>query len=100
MAHLLPVVLREIDDHERAGRTESFRDAAKRADRSKAYATTAIVATKVAGGILAVFEHIEPRAAGLPTWLDLDVPDDRSIASTCRCRAAIQGRCLWRRQMT
>ncbi|WP_229868975.1 hypothetical protein, partial [Streptomyces chryseus] len=33
------------------------------------------------GDVYALFEHIEPRAAGLPNWLDLDVPDDRFIAS-------------------
>ena len=33
VVHLLPVVLREIDNLKRAGRTEIVRDAAKRADR-------------------------------------------------------------------
>jgi hypothetical protein len=32
-AHLLPVVLRELDDLKRAGRTQDLRDAAQRADR-------------------------------------------------------------------
>lgn len=29
----------------------------------------------------AVFEHVEPRGEGLPSWLDLSVPDDRLVAS-------------------
>jgi predicted ribonuclease YlaK len=30
----------------------------------------------------AIFEHIEPKGEGLPSWLDLGVPDDRFVAST------------------
>lgn len=30
---------------------------------------------------MAVFEHLEPRADGLPSWLDLTVLDDRLVAS-------------------
>ncbi|MFK4122939.1 hypothetical protein [Streptomyces longwoodensis] len=37
---------------------------------------------RVAGDVHAVFEHIEPKGDGLPNWLDLDVPDDRLVAST------------------
>jgi hypothetical protein len=33
MAHLLPVVRREIDDLKRGARTQQLREAAKRADR-------------------------------------------------------------------
>ena len=33
MVHLLPVVLREIDDLKRGGKTEQLREAARRADR-------------------------------------------------------------------
>lgn len=33
VAHILPVVMRELDDHKRGGRTETLREAAKRADR-------------------------------------------------------------------
>jgi predicted ribonuclease YlaK len=28
-----------------------------------------------------VFEHEDPRADGLPGWLDLTVPDDRLVAA-------------------
>jgi PIN domain len=85
MAHLLPVVLREIDDKKRGGRTESLREAAKKADRRLKGLRdngNVSVGVKVAGDVWAVFEHIEPRADGLPSWLELDVPDDRFIAST------------------
>jgi hypothetical protein len=85
MAHVLPVVLREIDDHKRGGRTETLREAAKKADRRlKGLRDNGDVSVgaKVAGDVWAVFEHVEPRAEGLPSWLELDVPDDRFIAST------------------
>ncbi len=36
---------------------------------------------RVAGQVSVVFEDIEPRAAQLPAWLDLTVPDDRLVAS-------------------
>jgi hypothetical protein len=39
------------------------------------------VGVKVAGDVWAVFEHTEPQADGLPSWLDLTVPDDRLVAS-------------------
>lgn len=87
LVHLLPVVLRELDDHKRAGRTPELREAAKRADRRlKGLRDNGDVTTgaKVAGDVWAIFEHIEPRTAGLPSWLDLGVPDDRFIASTLR----------------
>jgi hypothetical protein len=32
VAHVLPVVLRELDDHKRGGRTDSLRESAKKAD--------------------------------------------------------------------
>ncbi|WP_228924561.1 PIN domain-containing protein [Streptomyces sp. DH7] len=85
MAHLLPVVLRELDDHKRAGRTEPLREAAKKADRRlKGLRNNGDVTcgVKVAGDVHATFEHIEPRSEALPDWLDLTVPDDRFIAST------------------
>jgi hypothetical protein len=84
MAHVLPVVLRELDDHKRGGRTEWLREAAKKADRRlKGLRNNGDVSVgvKVAGDVWAVFEHIEPRADGLPSWLELDVPDDRFVAS-------------------
>lgn len=37
---------------------------------------------RVAGEVHAVFEHLEPKGDRLPNWLDLDVPDDRLVAST------------------
>lgn len=85
MAHLLPVVLRELDDHKRAGRTDVLRDAAKKADRRlKGLRNNGDVTlgVRVAGDAHAVFEYIEPKSDALPDWLDLDVPDDRFIAST------------------
>jgi predicted ribonuclease YlaK len=33
LVYLLPVVLRELDDHKRAGRNQDLREAARRADR-------------------------------------------------------------------
>lgn len=84
MTHLLPVVFREIDDHKRGGRTETLREAARKADRrlkSLRDNGDVSVGAKVAGDVWAVFEHIEPRADGLPSWLELDVPDDRFVAS-------------------
>lgn len=85
MAHLLPVVLRELDDKKRAGRTDVLRDAAKKADRRlKGLRNNGDVTlgVRVAGDVHAVFEYIEPKSDALPDWLDLDVPDDRFIAST------------------
>lgn len=85
MVHLLPVVLRELDDTKRAGRHQDLREAAKKADRRlKALRDNGDVraGARVAGDIYAVFEHIEPRGKGLPGWLDLDVPDDRFVASS------------------
>ncbi|MGW2707240.1 PIN domain-containing protein [Streptomyces sp. NPDC001340] len=85
MVHLLPVVLRELDDHKVAGRNADIRDAAKKADRRlKGLRTNGDVlrGVRVAGDVHAVFEHIEPKGDGLPNWLDLDVPDDRFVAST------------------
>ncbi|MFJ8982620.1 PIN domain-containing protein [Streptomyces sp. NPDC102282] len=85
MVHLLPVVLREVDDLKRSHNRPELREAARRADRRlKAMRDNGDVrvGARIAGEVYAIFEHIEPRADGLPTWLDLDVPDDRFIAST------------------
>lgn len=85
MVHVLPVVLREIDDLKRSSNRPERRDAARRAERRpKAMRDNGDVrqGTRVAGDVHAIFEHIEPRADGLPAWLDLDIPDDRFIAST------------------
>ncbi|GHE56261.1 hypothetical protein GCM10018785_26940 [Streptomyces longispororuber] len=98
MVHLLPVVLREIDDLKRSHSRPERREAAKKADRRlKAMRDNGDVlrGARVAGDIYAVFEHIEPRADGLPTWLDLHVPDDRFIASTLLLQSAHPGSKLY-----
>jgi len=85
MTHLLPTVLREIDDLKRGGKTQDLRDAARRAERRlKGLRTNGDVraGVRVAGAVYAVFEHVEPRADRLPSWLDLTVPDDRIVASS------------------
>lgn len=85
LVHLLPVVLRELDDLKRSGRTPELREQAARANRrlkgirSNATTTDTI---RVAGDVHLRFEHIEPRGDALPAWLDLTVPDDRLVAST------------------
>ncbi|RNI17972.1 PIN domain-containing protein [Flexivirga caeni] len=86
MAHVLPVVLRELDDLKRGGRNPEIREAARRADRRlKGLRTNGgdiRTGVKVAGDVWARFEHVEPRDDGrLPSWLDLTVPDDRLVAS-------------------
>lgn len=85
MAHLLPVALRELDEHKRGGKTPDLREGAKKADRRlKGLRTNGNVrdGVKVSGSVYCVFEHIEPKDDNLPSWLDLDVPDDRFVAST------------------
>lgn len=97
MTHLLPVVLHEIDHHKRAGRNEQLREAAKRAERRlKGLRTNGDVraGVRVAGEVYAVFEHIEPRGDGLPSWLDLTVPDDRVVASSLLLQSAHPGSAL------
>jgi PIN domain len=62
VVHLLPVVLREIDDLKRAGRSEIVRDSAKRADRRlKGIRNNGDVreGVRVAGDVVAKFEHTE-----------------------------------------
>lgn len=91
MVHLPPVVLRELDDHKRSGRTPELREAAKRADRRlKGVRNNGDVraGVRVAGDVWVVFEHVEPRSEMLPTWLDLDSPDDRLIASALILQSA------------
>ena len=98
MAHLLPVVLREIDDLKRAGRTQDLRDAAQCADRRlKGLRTNGDVraGVRVAGDVYAVFEHIEPKGDALPSWLDLTVPDDRFVASSLLVQSAHPGSALY-----
>ncbi|MFZ0158953.1 MAG: PIN domain-containing protein [Kineosporiaceae bacterium] len=98
MAHLLPVVLREIDDHKRGGRTPDLREAAKKADRRlKGLRTNGdvLAGVRVAGDVYVTFEHVEPKDEGLPSWLDLDVPDDRFVASTLLLQSAHPGSALY-----
>lgn len=62
-----------------------LREAARRADRRlKGLRDNGDVTAgaKVAGDVWVRFEHTEPRSEGLPSWLDLHVPDDRFVAST------------------
>ncbi|OBE99008.1 PIN domain-containing protein [Mycobacterium sp. 852002-10029_SCH5224772] len=83
--HLLPVVLRELDDLKRGGRSEIVRQGAQAAERRlKGIRNNGDVrkGVRVASNIVAKFEHIEPIAENLPDWLDLTVPDDRLVAST------------------
>lgn len=85
LVHLLPVVLRELDELKRSGRTPELREQAARANRRlkgiRSNATTADT-IRVAGAVHLRFDHIEPRGSALPAWLDLTVPDDRLVAST------------------
>jgi rRNA-processing protein FCF1 len=98
MAHVLPVVLREIDDLKRGGKTEQLREAARRAERRlKGLRDNGDVLSgvRVAGEVHAVFEHIEPRNDRLPSWLDLTVPDDRFTASCLLLQAEHPGSALY-----
>ncbi len=98
LVHVLPVVLGELDDLKRAGRVPDLRDAARRADRRlKGLRDNGDVrvGARVAGDVFAVFEHVEPRPVGLPSWLDLSVPDDRFIASVLRLQSRHPGSCLF-----
>jgi hypothetical protein len=98
MVHLLPVVLREIDDLKRGGKTQQLREAARRADRRlKGLRDNGNVLSgvRVAGEVYAVFEHVEPRGDQLPSWLDLTVPDDRFTASSLLLQAEHPGSALY-----
>ena len=98
MVHLLPVVLREIDDFKRGARTPQLREAAQRADRRlKGLRDNGDVLSgvRVAGEVSAVFEHVEPRNDRLPSWLDLTVPDDRFTASSLLLQAEHPGSALY-----
>lgn len=98
MAHLLPVVLREIDDLKRGGRTPQLREAAHRADRRlKGLRMNGDVQTgvRVAGDVYTVFEHTEPRGERLPSWLDLTAPDDRFVASSLLVQSEYPGSALY-----
>lgn len=51
--------------------------------------------SEVAEDISTVFEHIEPRADGLPDWLHLTVPDDRLVAVTQLLQSAPPGSAVY-----
>lgn len=98
MVHLLPVVLREIDDLKRSGKTPQLREAAQRADRRlKGLRDNGDVLSgvRVAGEVHAVFEHTEPKDDRLPSWLDLAVPDDRFAASCLLLQSEHPGSALY-----
>jgi len=84
LVHVLPIVMREIDELKRSGRTPELRENAKRADRRlKSYRNNGDVqvGVRVAGDVFVQFEHADPKSDHLPSWLDLSVPDDRFVAS-------------------
>ena len=85
LVHLLPTVLRELDELKRSGRTPELRENASRANRRlkgiRVNKTSSDV-INVEADVFLRFEHIEPRGDSLPSWLDLTVPDDRLVAST------------------
>lgn len=99
MAHLLPVVLRELDDLKRAGRTPELRAQAQRADRRlKGLRDNGDVRTgaRVAGEVRAVFEYIEPKDDRLPSWLASPCPTTGSSQPACCCSRSTQARpCTW-----
>ena len=96
-AHVLPVVMRELDELKRSGRNHDVRDGAKKADRylkGLRDRGDVRVGVRVAGGVVAVFEHTEPRGDKLPSWLELDVPDDRFVASVLLLQSKHPGSAL------
>lgn len=98
VAHLMPVVLREIDELKRGGRNEVLRENAKRAERRlKGIRNNGDVTTgvRVEGDIIAKFEHAEPRSDDLPNWLDMAVPDDRLVASALLLQSEHPGSALY-----
>ena len=98
VVHLLPVVLRELDDLKRSGRTPELREAARRADRRlKGIRDNGDVRTgaTVSGQVRAVFEFKEPRPEGLPEWLDLSVPDDQLVAAALLLQSEHPGSALY-----
>lgn len=98
MAHVLPVVFGELDDLKRSGRTQDLRDAAKKADRrlkGLRDSGDVRVGARVSGDVVAVFEHSEPSADGVPTWLDLSVPDDRFVAAALLLQSQHPGSALY-----
>lgn len=98
LVHLLPVVLSEIDDLKRSGRTPELRENAKRADRRlKGLRDNGDVqvGARVAGEVYEIFDYREPARDGLPGWLDPEVPDDRSVATALRPQSDHPGSALY-----
>lgn len=98
LVHVPPVVLSEIDDLKRCGRTPELRENASRADRRlKGLRDNGDVrsGSRVAGEVYAVFDFREPARDGLPGWLDLDVPDDRLVAAALRLQSDHPGSALF-----
>lgn len=82
--HLLPVVLGELDDLHRAGRTVELRSAAAAAGRRiKGYRGNGDIRSgvRVQAKIYMQFEHAEPDMTTTLHWLDRQVPDDRLVAA-------------------
>jgi hypothetical protein len=50
---------------------------------------------RVAGDVHAIFEDIEPRGDGLPSWRDMDIPDGRFVASTLLLQSRHQGSAVY-----
>jgi hypothetical protein len=81
--HLVPEVLHEVDRLKDHGNVKQ-KTAARRVDsRLKGYWDSADIRSgaTVDGNVRVVFDFREPRREGLPSWLDLSVPDDRILAS-------------------
>lgn len=81
--HIPPLTLGELDNLRRSGRTPELREAASRAvKRLKGLRTNGdpIAGVRVRGEVWAEFGFTEPAKNDLPSWLDLDVPDDRFAA--------------------
>lgn len=98
IVHLLPVVLREIDELKRAGRSDDLRNDARRAERRlKGIRNNGNVleGVRVAGDVIAKFEHTEPRSDNLPGGLDLSVPDDRFVAATLLLQSEHPGSAIY-----
>ena len=96
--HLPPVVLRELGALKRAASREELRNAAGRAERRlKGLRDAGDVGTgvPVAEEVSVVFEHVEPRSDGLPSWLDLSVPADRLVASALLVQSAHPGSAVY-----
>ena len=75
-----------------------MREAAKRADRRlKGLRDRGDVraGVRVVGEVTAVFDYVEPKAEGLPSWLDLSVPDDRFVASSLLLQSGHPGSALY-----